>query len=60
LVTFQASQPKSAYRHLFMRLQIPTTAEKETSQAGARSRAGGCTHFVKARNHAAAGARQKD
>jgi hypothetical protein len=32
--TFQATQPKSAYRHLFMLHRIPPIALTETSPAG--------------------------
>jgi hypothetical protein len=31
LVTFQATQPKSAYRHLFMYHEVPPIALTETS-----------------------------
>ena len=35
LVTFQATQPKSAYRHLFMFHKVPAVALTETSPVGA-------------------------
>ena len=37
-MTFQATQPKSAYRHLFMRYRIPNRSNRNATAAGARAR----------------------